>query len=119
MNLLLILVSFVSAIILLVTAVARLNDLDLHRIRTIKGYVRGAGMVCVGVASVFYVLAPFYGHEVMSIHLTVLLIGMALSWITTPNQPPWWRYITRGDIPSSDPYTGIERRRDYMDDDDA
>ena len=24
-------------------------------------------------------------------------VGLALTWITTPNMPPWWKWITRKD----------------------
>lgn len=98
-----------AATVLFITAVARLNDLSLHRTTLKRWWFRGFGMLCVAGGSVFVLVAPWYGKHQPDIGDILILIGMSASWITTPNQVPWWKYIVRGDEPCDQ--TPNRRRR--------
>lgn len=87
----------ITAVFILVTAVASLND--IKRTQTSKRWwTRRLGLLLVSVsmiliiASYFTVAAPYW-NAIMQ--LTGLL-GFALTWLTTPGMPPWWKYISCG-----------------------
>lgn len=88
----------IAAVFILVTAVARLND--IKRTQTSKRWwTRRLGLLLVSVsmimliASYFTVAAPYWN----AIMRLTGLWGFALTWLTTPGMPPWWKYISRGD----------------------
>lgn len=88
----------VAAVIILVTSVARLNDIKRHQTGK-RWWARRLGLLMVAVAmggtiaSFFTVGTPYW----RSILQLLMLWGFALTWITTPGMPPWSRYITRYD----------------------
>lgn len=88
------LISFLSLAIVIVTAFARVNDMNPH-LTGIRWHFRRAGLVFAG-AGAFAVLAnhfPVWGNPV-EWNETLLYTGFAMSWLTTPNMPPWWRWIS-------------------------
>lgn len=77
-----------------ITALARVNDLSEDHASN-RWQIRRLGLILAGVASVIYILGglaaathPIEWREVL------LLYGVAFTWVTTPDQPPWWQYIT-------------------------
>lgn len=88
----------VAALIILVTAFARLNDIKREQ-KSKRWWVRRVGLLMVIVsmvmliASYFTISAPYWSQ---SVRFTGLW-GLALSWLTTPGMPPWWKYISKYD----------------------
>lgn len=88
------LLASIPAMVIGITALARVNDLS-HNHTSTRWQVRRMGLIFAGVASVIYLLGgiaisakPVEWREVL------FLYGIALTWLTTPDQPPWWQYIT-------------------------
>lgn len=92
------LVSSIAAIIILITAVARLNDIKKAQ-SSKRWWLRRLGLAMIiaammmVVSSYFVVGTPYW----VPIQRLLGLWGFALTWITTPGMPPWWRYISRND----------------------
>lgn len=80
--------------LIVVTAIARLNDITAEQ----RGWVwqiRRVGLALSGAAALMFLLMPF--AEVArypSWQGTSLIWGFALSWFTSPHMPPWWDFIS-------------------------
>lgn len=94
MNLLSYMAGLIALTVVLVTAVARLNDIGRHQMSK-RWHVRRLGFIMVVVGCVTVGAAPLYSGQI-GFHWTALTLfwGYALTYFTTPNMPPWWRYIT-------------------------
>ena len=88
----------IAALIIVITAVARLNDIKRGQ-NSKRWWVRRLGLLFVTVsmvmliASYFTVASPYWN----AIMRFTGLWGFCLTWITTPGMPPWHRYISRYD----------------------
>ena len=88
----------VAALLILVTAVAKLNDIKRTQ-KSKRWWVRRVGLLLVIVSMVIHLAsyvtayAPYWS-QVMRI---AGLWGFLLTWMTTPQTPPWWVYISRND----------------------
>jgi len=83
-----------SLLILSFTALARVNDIGPERTGWIWQW-RRVGLSLVGVASVSLLAAPFVGDYNWPTWKGLMLSwGFALSWISTPGMPPWWKYVS-------------------------
>lgn len=75
------------------TAVARVNDITAPGRRW---HVRRFALVLVGTGAVALLARPFF--IVSAPYPTWIELyfvwGFALTWMTTPNMPPWFRYIS-------------------------
>lgn len=88
----------IAAVVIFVTAIARLNDVKRSQ-NSKRWWVRRVGLLLVSVSMVMMIAAYFtvgtpYWNQVM--RLTGLW-GFALTWLTTPGMPPWWKYISKYD----------------------
>lgn len=88
----------IAALILLVTAVARLNDIKRSQ-SSKRWWFRRFGLLLVTICMVMFIASYFttavpYWKEIMQM---CGLWGFALTWITTPGMPPWHKYISRHD----------------------
>jgi len=88
----------IPAIILFTTAIARLNDVKRQQ-SSKRWWVRRFGLLLVSVSMVMLVASYFtvgtpYWNQIM--RLTGIW-GFALTWLTTPGMPPWWKYISKYD----------------------
>ena len=86
-------VTLPAHLIIILTALARIEDLtDLH----LRSRVRRIGLAMVGSGSVVFCMAPFVPSigDFPTWKAVLLVWGVALTWLTTPSQPPWWKYIT-------------------------
>lgn len=97
----------VPALLLLITALARLNDIGKAQ-RSKRWWARRLGLLMVFVGMTIFIAAHFftfapYWRQVMAL---LSLWGFTLTWMTTPGMPPWWKYISRNDAPD----TGMRRR---------
>lgn len=79
--------------ILALTAVARVHDITASGGRW---FVRRMGLILVAAAAVALAFAPMLGYTASfpSWRQVALYWGVALTWITTPNMPPWWQYVS-------------------------
>ena len=88
----------IAALIISITSVARLNDITRTQ-SSKRWWVRRIGLLLVTVsmlmiiASYFSISAPYWNQIV---RITGLW-GFALTWLTTPGMPPWWKYISKFD----------------------
>lgn len=80
-------------IVLIITAMARVNDITATGKRW---FVRRLGLILVGAASVSLVAAPLLGYTASypSWRDVILYYGFTATWLTTPNMPPWWKYVS-------------------------
>lgn len=79
-------------LIIIITAIARAYDIEDQSLR---GFARKMGMVLVAASAASLLVSPLLGYT-MSFPLwrqVMLYWGIALAWLTTPNMPPWWKYI--------------------------
>lgn len=80
--------------ILGVTALARVNDIGSDRTSWIWQW-RRIGLTLVGVCAAALAFAPFQAIPEFPTWKGILLAwGFALSWISTPGMPPWWKYVS-------------------------
>ena len=103
----------IAAVIILITATARLNDIKRERTEK-RWWIRRVGLLLVAVSMVLLIASYF---TVSSPHWNDImrlcgLWGFTFTWVTTPGMPPWWKWISRYDpamdeaeiaITSSDP----------------
>lgn len=89
----------IASFIILITAVARLNDLRRHQSST-KWWVRRIGLLfvavaaCAEIASYFTLPSPYWS----TVTKLLFLWGVALTWMTTPGMPPWSKYVFKGEV---------------------
>lgn len=88
----------IAALIVLITAVARLNDIKREQ-NTKRWWVRRMGLLLVSVSMTMHIASYFtvaseHWYDILRI---TGLWGFALTWITTPGMPPWWKWISRYD----------------------
>lgn len=79
-------------IVIGLTAAARLHDItDLGK----RWFIRRLGMILVASGALALILAPLlgYSNSFPTWRSSCIYWGFALSWLTTPNMPPWWKYI--------------------------
>lgn len=83
-----------ALVILLITALARLDDIGLDKM-TAVWQARRIGLVLTGIGCVYLLMAPFSDQPMFPTWIgSMLSWGVALTWISTPSMPPWWKYIT-------------------------
>lgn len=91
------LASIIPLGVLCITAIARVNDIGEDKVEK-RWHVRRAGLSIVAGASAIAILGPLAGLSAFPTWETVALYwGFALTWLTTPEMPPWWRWISGQD----------------------
>lgn len=80
-------------VIIVITALARINDITATGKRW---FFRRLGLLLVAGGALSLGVAPLLGYSLGFPSWTnlVLYYGMATTWITTPNMPPWWKYVS-------------------------
>lgn len=82
-----------ALVIIILTALFRINDIKEDKTGALW-QLRRVGLALAGTAAVSLLMAPIvYGTSFPTWRGLLLYWGVALTWITTPNQPPWWKYI--------------------------
>ena len=77
-----------------ITAIARVNDIGKDKVGK-RWQFRRAGLSIVAAASFVLLLAPLVKYAAWPTWTNVALYwGFALTWFTTPEMPPWWRWIS-------------------------
>lgn len=87
------LASIIPLGVMCITAIARVNDIKVDKVET-RWHVRRAGLSIVAGASAIAILGTVAGLAAYPTWETVALYwGFALTWLTTPEMPPWWKWI--------------------------
>lgn len=77
-----------------ITAIARGNDIRKDKVGK-RWQFRRAGLSIVAAASFILMLTPLANVAAWPTWTSVALYwGFALTWFTTPEMPPWWRWIS-------------------------
>ena len=80
---------------MLLTSIARINDIS----PTNKGWVwhaRRFGLALIGSISLAFLYLPFSAYPLFPSWLvTALFWGYFITWVSSPNMPPWYKYIIR------------------------
>lgn len=80
--------------IVIITAVARLDDIKPEQHQK-RWQMRRWGLMLTAIGAATVAINPiFAGWSSMSWRGAMLFWGFALTWLTTPEMPPWWRFIT-------------------------
>lgn len=88
------LASIPALIIVFVTAIARLDTISQDKVN-LNWQMKRTGFVLIASLAVVYGYIPFSNQPLFPTWLlTGLMWGFALTWLATPNQPPWWKFVT-------------------------
>lgn len=100
-------VGFAPALICALTSLARLNDIGVE-CHSKRWHIRRFGLILAGAGSVMYLASPIIG-EFPTWRSVVFVWGVGLSWLTTPNMPPWYAYITGEYLNGPGPHSPLSR----------
>lgn len=83
-----------AAAFIMVTAIARLNDIKRTQVSK-RWWVRRLGLMATIVSMAMFIASNFtigakYWNELTKL---MAIWGWALTWATTPGLPPWWKYF--------------------------
>lgn len=91
------LLSLIPLGIVATTAVVRANDIGQTKMSK-RWHTRRLGLTLVAGAALAMMLGPLALYNAFPTWTDLLFYyGVALTWLTTPEMPPWWKWITRGD----------------------
>lgn len=77
-----------------ITALARVNDIKPNK-NTWLWQLRRMGLTLAFATAVAFMYAPFSSTPLFPTWLgTLMFWGVFFTWLTTPNMPPWHKYIT-------------------------
>lgn len=82
--------NIVCALILLATAVPRINDIRMDQ-WSLGWCARRVGLLLVSIWTVMFLLRLIGPLPPTA---SVLIVGVTLCWLTTPGMVPWWRYVS-------------------------
>lgn len=86
--------STVSLVVISLTMLARANDQRFRR--GWRWQLRLVGFMLAGAAPVGIVGAEWRTEAWPSIYEAIFRLGLACVFFTTPGQPPWHKFITKG-----------------------
>lgn len=87
-------VTLPALLIILITAIARLDTIGQEKV-SYNWQMKRMGFVLIASLALVYGLIPFGSSGMFPTWLfSGMMWGLALTWLSTPNQPPWWRFIT-------------------------
>lgn len=91
--------SIVSALALLIIAVTMLvRANDIGRRKGWNWHVRRVGFILAGFAPVGMMLDELFAGRYPTSYEVAFRVGLACVFVTTPYLPPWWKFITRGEV---------------------
>lgn len=83
-----------ALLILVLTALARVNDLG-KQYSGWRWQVRRLGLILAGTGAATLLLSPLSSNPIWPSWVgSMISWGFAAAWVTTPNMPPWHRYIS-------------------------
>ena len=79
-------------LVIIITTLARAKDITGHSKRLVA---RRVGMALAGAGATALAIAPLlgYSNSYPMWYSVITWWGVAFIMITSPQQPPWWRYI--------------------------
>lgn len=92
------LLSVPACAVIIVTALARVNDMSIDMASTAWN-VRRAGLILTALFAVSQITVPVFAADWPSWRTVIGLWGFALVWLTSPNQPPWIQYVWGRHVP--------------------
>lgn len=82
------------SLVVAITALARVNDIGPEKMQLVW-HVRRLGLIMAGAGAVMLMATPFnHAPSYPTWRVVVLIWGLAFAWLTTPEMPPWWLYVT-------------------------
>lgn len=81
-----------AAAIVAMTALVRGNEIPAE-VDSWRSHLRRAGFLFASVGAISFIMHPMLGSW-PSWDALLFLWGIAGTWLTTPNMPPWWDYMT-------------------------
>jgi len=90
------LISTICLVLIALTALARVNDIPFGN-TSARWQVRRLGFIMVLAACVGITIAPWIedsGCTWPAWRAVMMHMGVLAVWMTTPNMPPWFRYIS-------------------------
>lgn len=81
-----------AAAIVAITALVRGNEIPVE-VDSWRSHMRRAGFFFAGIGAVSFMISPLKGFW-PGWNAWFMMWGIACAWLTTPNMPPWWEYIT-------------------------
>ena len=93
------LLTIICLVIIAVTMLIRANDLRWKRGLSFRWNARLAGLMLAGSSSAALALYGMFfpDHPLVELFRTVLYVGLAAVFVTTPGMPPWIHWIFKGD----------------------
>lgn len=90
-------VSLSSLTIIGLTALARVNDIERTKVSK-RWQVRRIGLTMAGIGAIALGAAELFGlAKAPEWRDVIFQLGVMFTWLTTPNHPPWWKWISRND----------------------
>lgn len=81
-----------AALIVAITALVRGNEIPTE-VDSWRSHLRRAGFFFAGIGAVSFMISPLKGFW-PGWDEWFMVGGIAATWVTTPNMPPWWDYIS-------------------------
>ena len=81
-----------AAAIVAITALVRGNEIPVE-VDSWRSHMRRAGFFFAGIGAVSFMISPLKGFW-PGWNAWFMTWGIACAWLTTPNMPPWWDYIS-------------------------
>ena len=81
-----------AALIVAITALVRGNEIPTE-VDSWRSHLRRAGFFFAGIGAVSFMISPLKGSW-PGWNAWFMIWGIAATWVTTPNMPPWWDYIS-------------------------
>lgn len=88
------LLSFPAVSIILITVIARVNDMGIEY-QSAFWNVRRMGLVFTGLYAGSQIFAPFAGAGFPLWRDVIMDWGVACTLMTSPHLPPWWVYVSK------------------------
>lgn len=89
--------STIALVIISVTLFVRAADLGVNNLDKSKA-IRLTGFVLGAAMPIPIMLIQWNEGHVISIYDAIFHVGLAGVFMTTPYLPPWWKYISHGNI---------------------
>ena len=85
-------IAFPAALLLAVVSLVRLNSIG-PECMGLSWQIRRIGLILTGTGSVMLLSTPFLSDPLFPTWRALVIIhGVAWAWLTTPDQPPFWKY---------------------------
>lgn len=81
-----------AAAIVAITALVRGNEIPVE-VDSWRSHIRRAGLFFAGIGAISFMISPLKGFW-PGWCAWFMIWGVAATWVTTPNMPPWWDYIS-------------------------